>query len=101
MTKLGWIILLAVVATCCWRGWIQVRLAQENVEIHAIVAAQESRIAELEQRVIEADTLILAAQVYADNVTWRAWEKAFREGLPMYIADGRPGMEADPTTAPD
>jgi len=47
-------------------------------------AAADARIAELEQRVIEADTLRLAARVYSDDLVLRGMATAVADGVPTW-----------------
>ena len=78
-----------------------VRADRKSRALATELTAADARIVKLEDRVREADVLILGARVYADDVVMRALATAAREGVPMWVAQGPRTMEADLATAPD
>jgi len=59
-------------------------LTAADARMVAADAAADARIAELEQRVIEADTLRLAARVYSDDLVLRGMATAVADGVPTW-----------------
>ena len=86
---------IGVVGYLCIHGWLATaRLERQYRDL-------SSRTATVERAVVDANALKLAAQIYADDVVGRAWETAARQGVPMWVADGPRGEEADLANAPD